>query len=88
MFFVSSGYNCLTGRCGHGYDSLYTDLSKLMMDYQEPPNELDIESHQSANASEYRLLCGVQSCSANNFCIIILMFLLPFVSMKDQNLCL
>jgi hypothetical protein len=78
----------LTGRCGHGYENMHTELSKLMVDYQEPPNELDIESHQSPNASKFKFLCGVQRCSSNNLCIIVLVFFscLSFVSVKEQNL--
>ncbi|XP_021927360.1 granulins-like isoform X2 [Zootermopsis nevadensis] len=45
------GHNCLTGRCGDGHRNVDTELSKLMVDYQEPSNELDIKSQQTPNAS-------------------------------------
>ncbi|XP_023714516.1 progranulin-like isoform X1 [Cryptotermes secundus] len=45
------GYNCLTGHCQHEYEDIHTELTKLMVDYQEPLNKLDSESNQSPNAS-------------------------------------
>jgi hypothetical protein len=54
MPFILLGYNCLAGRCQHIYEGISTELTKLMVDYQEPLNKLDSESTQSPNASEYK----------------------------------
>lgn len=45
------GYDCLTGHCQHRYENTYTEVTKLMVNYQETPKNLDSESHQSPNSS-------------------------------------
>jgi hypothetical protein len=53
MSFVLLGHDCLTGHCQHEYEDISTELTKLMVDYEEPSNTLDSEYTQSPNASEY-----------------------------------
>ena len=50
--FVSSGYDCLTGHCQHHYGSTYTEVTKIIVNYQEPPKKLDSESHPAPNNSK------------------------------------
>jgi hypothetical protein len=52
--FVLLGYDCLAGRCQHEHEEIFTELTKLMVDYQEPSNKVDSESTLSPNASEYK----------------------------------